>query len=219
MREKSDAPGRRVVVAGDAGYPSGLADLADPPQRLFVAGVLSDGGTAVIGTRRPSGAALHFVAALTPLVPGPIVAGLAPGIDEAAHRAALRAGLATVAYVPGSLDEPYPDRDGALAAEIVAAGGALVAEKSDGPPTPDAFVRRDRLQAAHARAVVLVESEIAGGAMHTMRFAAALGRPRFALAPRAGSRTDGNARALGDGALPLPWDAAAAARIIVDALR
>jgi hypothetical protein len=50
--------------------------------------------------------------------------------------------------------------------------------------------------------------------MHTMRFAAELGRPRFAFAPREGAPTGGNAAAMADGARALPWDAADAAEII-----
>jgi hypothetical protein len=41
--------------------------------------------------------------------------------------------------------------------------------------------------------------------MHAMRFAAQLGRPRFALDPRPDSGFDGNRAAIAGGALPLGW--------------
>lgn len=51
----------------------------------------------------------------------------------------------------------------------------------------------------------LAAAIVAGGAMHTLAFARALGRPRFALdAPASGNR-----QALADGAVALPWDVAA----------
>jgi predicted Rossmann fold nucleotide-binding protein DprA/Smf involved in DNA uptake len=71
-------------------------------------------------------------------------------------------------------------------------------------------MRRDRLQAAHASAVVLVVSDADGGAMHTMRFAREAGRPRFALV----SEMSGNALALASGARPLPDDARVAAATV-----
>jgi hypothetical protein len=48
----------------------------------------------------------------------------------------------------------------------------------------------------------LVVSDADGGAMYTMRFASACGRPRFALETEA----TGNAAALREGAQRLPWD-------------
>lgn len=99
----------------------------------------------------------------------------------------------------------------ALADAIVAAGGALATELDPDVEALDwTLMRRDRLQAAHAMPVVLIESDAAGGARHTLAFARACGRPRFALVGEA----SGNARALADGAIALPWNVAAAARRI-----
>jgi DNA processing protein len=134
------------------------------------------------------------------------------GIDAAAHRGALEARTATVAYVGTGLARTYPPEHVELAEAIVAGGGAVASEHApqDGA-SAWSLKRRDRLQAAHARAVVLVVSDAAGGAMHTMRFAAQLGRPRFALDAEAG----GNRTAIADGAIPLPWDAERAASRIL----
>ena len=70
--------------------------------------------------------------------------------------------------------------------------------------------RRDRLQAAHAAAVVLVQSEAEGGAMHALRVAREHGRPRFAFAARDGDPFAGNALAIAEGAATIPWNFASA---------
>ncbi|MFN2461748.1 MAG: DNA-processing protein DprA, partial [Candidatus Velthaea sp.] len=101
----------------------------------------------------------------------------------------------------------YPAEHAQLAGDIVRGGGALASERLPADSvTRWALVQRDRLQAAHARAVVLVESDLDGGAMHTMRFARELGRRRFAVA----SPASGNASELAGGAVALPWNVDAA---------
>jgi DNA processing protein len=192
--------GARVVVFADDEYPPGLRDLPDAPPFLYVRGTLVTGGTAVVGTRKASDAGLAAAAEFARTCAPPIVAGLARGIDAAAHRAALEHGIATIAYVGNGIGATYPPEHRALEDAIVAAGGAIVSERVPGAAvTNRGLVRRDRLQAAHATSVILV-----GGAMHTMCYAARLGRPRYALAPRAGdSLTEGNARAIAEGALVL----------------
>jgi len=76
------------------------------------------------------------------------------------------------------------------------------------------LTRRDRLQAAHAAAIVLVQSGASGGAMHAMRAARGMERPRFALQPLPGNDFSGNEQAIAEGARALPWDAGEAARMI-----
>ena len=145
-----------------------------------------------------------------------MIAGLALGIDAAAHRGALAAGTPTVAFVGYGFGATYPPENAELERAIVEGGGAVATLRADGEcVTDEALVERDRLQAEHAWAVVLVCSEEDGGAMHTMRFARQLGRLRFAVAPpQVGAAWTGNLRALADGAIALPLDADEAATTI-----
>lgn len=210
--ERVEAQGARIVVLDDPAFPAGLRDLADPPAFLIVRGTLAARsrwreGTAIVGTRAADGEATALARAFAARAPAPIVSGLARGIDAAAHEGALAAGVATIAYVGNGLGATYPPEHRELEERIVAAGGAIFSELLPGEPaTRWSLVRRDRLQAAHAAAVVLVQSELDGGAMHTLRFARKLERPRFAFAPRAGRRDGGNARAIDEGAVALPWE-------------
>ena len=208
-----DALGARVIGLADADYPAGLRDLRDPPAFLTVRGTLparSHGcvGTAIVGSRAADAAATAAARRLGSRAAPPIVSGLARGVDAAAHAGALDAGVPTVAYVGTGLGLTYPPDHAELAERIVASGGALLSELlPDEPVTRWALVRRDRLQAAHAAVLALVASESGGGAMHAVRAAAALGRPRFVLEPRDGGGYDGNRMALAEGAAALSWDA------------
>lgn len=199
--------GASIVTLDDPNYPAGLRSLDDPPALLFVRGTLPQGGIAIIGTRTPPAPAQEFARELSRRLNTPIVSGLASGIDAAAHRGALDAGTPTVAYVATGLGVTYPPEHRALEEEIVAHGGAIATERLPGEPVVKwALVHRDRLQAAHARAVVLIASETDGGAMVTMRFAKQLGRPRFAIAAYGDRCYAGNAQAHADGARVLPFD-------------
>jgi DNA processing protein len=211
-----EALGARVVSLAAPDYPPGLRELADPPAFLCVRGTLPRvpwrAGTAIVGTRTPDPAGLAAARTLGANLSGPVVSGLALGVDAAAHEGALDAGTPTFAYVGTGLGTTYPPEHADLEERIVAAGGAILSESLPGEPvTRWSLARRDRLQAAHAAALVLVQSEADGGAMHAVAAAKKLDRPRFAFEPpggaaAAGADYAGNARALADGAIALPWD-------------
>lgn len=209
-REDADTLARlaaRLIALGDPAYPAGLCDLASPPAFLCVRGELPVGGIAIVGSRDASAAACRFAYDLAFALGGAVVSGLARGVDAAVHRGALAAGARQVAYVGTGIARTYPPEHAVLADEIVAGGGAIASERlPDDEVTRWALTQRDRLQAAHAAAVVLIESEAGGGAMHTLRFARELGRPCFVCDRPA----TGNRLALAGGAQPLPAEIRAA---------
>jgi len=207
-----EALGARLVTPDDSDWPAGFADLLDPPAFLAVRGPLPPRGVAIVGAREADDRSCAFAHDLAARLGQPIISGLARGIDAAAHRGAIAAGVSTVAYLGTGIARTYPPEHAELGEAIVGAGGALAAERAPHDEvTRWSLMRRDRLQAAHAAATVLIVSEADGGAMHTMTFARACGRPRFALEGDA----SGNAAALRDGAQRLPWDVGdAASRIL-----
>jgi DNA processing protein len=115
---------------------------------------------------------------------------MAEGIDRAAHEGALAslhaAGGAsqpgsTVAVLGTGIDRIYPCRNHQLAQEI-ALNGALVSEQPIGtPPLPANFPRRNRLIAAMAHGVLVVEAAPRSGSLITARVAADLGREVMAV--------------------------------------
>ncbi len=182
---------------------------------MYVRGTLPRRGVAIVGSRTPPPEAAAFAYQLAFRLGEPVVAGLALGINAAAHRGALAAGVPTVAFVGYGFGNTFPPELVELEGEIVRGGGAIATLLPPGTPVSvEALIGRDRLQAEHSRAVVLVCTEIDGGAMHTMQFARELERPRFAVTPPAGAETlppwQGNIACVADGATPLSFDVDAA---------
>ena len=87
-----------------------------------------------------------------------IISGAAYGIDAAAHRGALAAAGLTIAVLACGPDCAYPrDHRGLL--DVIAAHGAVVSESPPGTlPSRARFLFRNRIIAALARSMVVVEA-------------------------------------------------------------
>jgi DNA processing protein len=133
-----------------------------------------------------------------------VVSGLAIGIDAAAHEGALSAGGLTVGVVATGLDIVYPRRHEMLFRRV-REQGLVVGENGYGTqPVPWRFPIRNRIIAALADAVVIIEATRKGGALHTAKFALEFGRELFALpGSRRNPASEGCNELLRDGALPL----------------
>lgn len=187
LLDACDRRGILVIGWGRPGYPASLAALHDPPMVLFLRGkrhLLGERMVAVVGARRAtaygrmSAEILGSRLARSGLC---VVSGLALGIDGAAHRGALAAGGKTVAVLGAGIDTPHP-RSHAGLFERIAEVGLLVSEFLPGePPLPHHFPRRNRVIAALAEAVVVVEAAVRSGALITVDHALDLGREVFAV--------------------------------------
>jgi DNA processing protein len=145
---------------------------------------------ALVGSRAASarGTELAFALAREMAAAGAlIVSGGALGIDAAAHRGALVAGGATAVVLGSGIDVVYPPQHDQLFADIASHGGAVMSPFADGTaPRPGCFVTRNRVIAALADIVVVVEASARSGALHTARAAAELGRVVGAVPGSAG---------------------------------
>lgn len=166
-------------------WPEGLGDLGEyAPHSLWVQGdasaLASQSWVGIVGSRRSTGAGIEAVRALLDSSwahSRGVVSGGALGIDTAAHQAALARSLPTTAVLAGGLDSLYPAANAALFARV-AAQGALVSESPcTARPLPHRFLSRNRIIAALADAVIVVEAATRSGALNTAGHAAALGRP------------------------------------------
>lgn len=175
--------------------PASLREIPEPPERLWACGSLAPDGAktlAVVGSRALTSYGRDACAKLIGGLAGypvSVVSGLALGADAAAHRAALNAGLHTVA-VPGSgLAERAisPRSNLGLAKEILAAGGALISEhEPDYLPHPYDFPSRNRIMVGLADAVLMIEAGEKSGTLITARLATEYNRELLCVPHRIG---------------------------------
>lgn len=176
--------GARLLIPGDHDWPPGVDGLdRHAPVLLWSRGdasLLGRRGVAIVGARAATGygehVAMEFAAGLAArdVV---VFSGGAYGIDGMAHRAALASGGATVAVLAGGIDRFYPAGHEALLRRV-AGEGAVVSEAPCGAaPTRWRFLQRNRLIAAMADAVVVVEAGRRSGSLNTAAHAFDLGRP------------------------------------------
>nr|MDQ6933348.1 DNA-protecting protein DprA [Candidatus Eremiobacteraeota bacterium] len=160
--------GAKMVTMAECGYPPGLRRLNDPPAFLTYRGTIDFEGITIIGARTPPLGAGEFAFDLAYELGRATISGLALGIDAAVHRGSLSARFPTVAYVGTGVGGVYPAEHRQLQEEIIARGGGVASEHLPHEKVSHRnLVRRDRLQAAHGVAIMLIASEASGGAMHT----------------------------------------------------
>jgi DNA processing protein len=180
-------PHNHLVSLGDDDYPELLEQIPRPPPILYVKGdpgFLHMPALAIVGSRNPTqgGARNAFEFARYLGRAGfCIVSGLAEGIDTAAHRGALDAGAATVAFLGHGIDRVYPASNRDLAHEI-ARHGALVSEFPLGThPDKSLFPQRNRLISGLSLGTLVIEAARRSGSLITARHAGEQGREVFAL--------------------------------------
>ena len=184
---RAAAPGRRVLLLGDADYPPPLLHSADPPLLLYLQGdaaLLSTPCLAMVGSRRPTAQGRDNARRFAEALAGQgwtIVSGLAAGVDGAAHEGALAAGGRTIAVVGTGIDRVYPPSHRALAHRI-AETGLLVSEYCLGtPPLSANFPQRNRIIAGLSRGTLVVEAALRSGSLITARLASEAGRDVLAI--------------------------------------
>mgnify|MGYP001581026533 FL=1 len=175
--------------------PEQLLEIPQLPEQLWIRGSLPDKGTkllTVVGsramTRYGQEACEKLITGLAGY-PVSIVSGLALGVDACAHKAALAAGLHTIA-IPGSgLDDSVisPRSNVGLAKDILKAGGALLSEQEPlHKPWLKEFPSRNRLMVGMSHAVLIVEAGQKSGTLITARLAADYNRELLCIPHRIG---------------------------------
>jgi DNA processing protein len=198
-----------VLARWSAAYPAEAFEGERwPPEVLFHRGDpdrLAGARVAVVGTRACTRAGRQVAWSLGDGLAAAgvaVVSGLALGIDAATHEGALRRGGAPPVGVVGSgLDVVYPARNDRLWASVADAGVLLSEHPLGTAPVARHFPQRNRLIAALADVVVVVESHGTGGALGTAAAARRLGRTVLAVpgAVHAGA-SSGTNDLLADGA-------------------
>lgn len=180
MRERLCASDVRAVHVGHGDYPAQLAIDRERPPVIYVRGRLdhlAQRRVAIVGTRSASASGRYFAAHLGFELASrgvAVVSGLARGIDVWAHRG-VRGAVErnsveprAVAVVGSGLNVIYPPEHEEMWS-WVGRDGLLISEHAPGvAPQKPHFPMRNRIIAALAEVVVVVESRAAGGSMITV---------------------------------------------------
>src|SRR5437667_5286784 len=184
--EKDGQLGITIIDILDARYPPLLREIFDPPIVLYLRGKKWEPDlpqVAIVGTRRPTGYGINCAERLAEDLAArglAVTSGLARGLDAAAHRGALRAGV-TYAVFGSGLDFVYPKENRKLA-DLVEENGAVISEFPLGtPPSPQNFPIRNRIIAGMSLGVAVVEAAEYSGSLITVRLALESGREIFAV--------------------------------------
>ncbi len=182
------------ITGTDAGYPSLLREIHDPPIGLYRKGKYEFGHrcVAIVGSRRTTlygQATAKKLGAELAQLGFCVVSGLARGIDTAAHEGALSVGGKTAAVLGCGIDIIYPPENLALYRAIEAEGAILSEFPFSRRADKQSFAMRNRIVAGMSEAVIVVESDVSGGAMITAKFAGEQGRLLFAVPGRIDQNT------------------------------
>jgi DNA processing protein len=178
--------GIRWIDPATPDWPVRLVHLERPPHGLWQVGAAgpSTPAVAIVGSRRATFTGIEIARSIAAELASAgiqVISGMALGVDGAAHTGALDAGGSTVAVLGCGVDICYPPRHRDLRDRIIA-NGSLISEEPEGtPPLRYNFPKRNRIIAALAHAVVVVEATERSGALSTARWAADLGREVLAV--------------------------------------
>lgn len=177
--------GARLIRCDSPLYPDALRQIDGAPPVLWLRGDpkwLVRDPVAVIGARNASSLGVRMARGMSAGLGEAgctVVAGLARGVDTAAHNAALPTG--TIAVMAGGVDVIYPAENVVLAAQI-AEKGALVSEQPPGTePAARHFPTRNRIISGLSRAVVVIEAAHRSGTLITAKNALDQGREVMAV--------------------------------------
>ena len=174
-----------LIACIDDTYPLNLSLVHDGPPLLFVRGELTSGdrrAVAIVGTRSASKSGLDLAERLASGVVErdyTVIAGLAAGIDTAAHAAAVNVGGRTIAVFGTDIERTYPAANRSLA-NAICQQGACVSQFLPGTASgPWSFPARNLTTSGLSMATVVVEASETSGARRQAQAALEHGKPVF----------------------------------------
>ena len=210
-----------IITIQDKRYPELLKKIGkDAPKQLYYKGKLDeeifDNCLAVVGSRHLTSYGRQVTERLVTELAASgitIVSGFMYGGDEAAHRAAVRAGGKTIAVMPCGIERIHPEYQQDLYVEILNNKGLVISEyEGDQMPVNWMYPRRNRIVAGLSKAILVVEAGLKSGTLITANFAKKFGRKIFAVpGPITSEVSKGTSQLLKDGA-----DLVTSAKDIID---
>jgi len=175
------------LLKGHADFPARLLRV-DKLDAITTTGSLEAGvRVAIVGTRKPRPETKAFAFALASKIAscgGVVISGGAHGIDSAAHEGALAAGGRTWLVAPVGVGEVFPDDHQDLFNRVAASAGAVVYPFEDGHlASRPSFLKRNKVIAALADALVIVQAGVPSGALNAAKEARKLRCPVWVVPP------------------------------------
>lgn len=172
-----------MIPYGEENYPFPLKNIRNSPYVLYLKGKLPQTeilkkSVALVGSRDCSEEGKNFAKKVAQyLKKNKIynISGLAKGIDSIGHLETL--GQTGAILGQGLAREIYPRENQILASRILNMGGFLLSELP--PLTPvsmEHLIARNRLQSGLTSGIIIAESALQGGTLHTFRFAREQGK-------------------------------------------
>ena len=168
----------KIISILDDTFPKKLKVIDDNPILIYYKGDLecinNNKSIAIIGTRTPTIEGEKIAYEYSKILSKKgfvIVSGLALGCDTFAHRGCLHMNNQTVAVMPCGLNIIYPRSNKTLYESIINNNGCVISEYAPNQePYKNQFIERDRLESALSTGVIVVETSINSGTMHTVNF-------------------------------------------------
>ena len=165
------------VTIDESNYPPLLKSISLPPPLLYYQGdieIFKRRSVAIVGSRKSTPYGQAIIQQIIPELISRdflIISGLALGSDTLAHQTTLYSNGLTAAVLPSSLDTIYPATNKVLT-EKIKERGCLISEYKPGTAiTKGNFVRRNRLIAGLAEAIVVIEPQEKSGSLVTVSWA------------------------------------------------
>lgn len=180
--------GAELLIPSDLAYPKALLLYDDFPLTLTAKGniaLLKKKILAIVGARNASLIGLKFAKQIAKELASRefvIISGLAKGIDAEAHKGALEeTQFNTIGVIAGGIDNIYPSENKSLYEEIIT-NALLLTEQAFGyKPLAQNFPRRNRIIAALAIGILVIEAALGSGSLITAHLALEKGKEIFAV--------------------------------------
>ncbi len=183
--------GIRIITPDSAEYPPLLRNIENPPIVLFVKGSLSglenELVISAVGTKKPSEYSLSTTDVLIGTlskIGAVFVSGNADGLDNAVHKACIKAHGRSIAVLPCGILSDYPKGSKELKNEILENGGALISELF--PYSSAAigyFHLRNRIISGMSLGTIVLQAGEKSGALITANYALEQKREVFYIPP------------------------------------
>jgi len=181
-------------------YPYLLSKIEKPPEVLYAKGntdLLHKPAVAIVGARELSEAGAKYAREIAKFYARKgfvIVSGLALGADTIAMKSALESGGRVIAVLP-TLGKIIPKSNEELANEILDNEGLLISEWIARSVRKYMYIKRNRIISGISLGIVVVETGIEGGTMHTVDYA----KKQKRLIIVADTPADGNRKLIEEG--------------------